>query len=223
MKPQSLLFDLDGTLVDSDPLHFEAFGAMLAPFGRALSHGDYLGHVMGKSNARIMDYLFPDRPDDHLRLADEKEALFRDRVAAHGLSPMPGLEALLDWAADEGVPTAVVTNAPRPNLDAMLAAAGLAGRFDAIVLGDECARPKPDPLPYIEAMARLGATPARSIAFEDSVSGLAAAAGSGAHVFGVATGLDAQSLIRAGAHAVLNDFTDPALWRLLGRETLSAI
>ncbi len=94
----------------------------------------------------------------------------------------------------------------------MLAAAGLAHRFDTVVIGEECERPKPDPLPYQEAMRRLGVTPSRSVAFEDSRSGLRAARGAGAHVFGVSTALTPAELLQAGAHQVIPDFTDPALW-----------
>ncbi len=94
----------------------------------------------------------------------------------------------------------------------MLAAAGLADRLPALVIGDECERAKPDPAPYRAAMAALGVTPSRSVAFEDSRSGLRAARGSGAHVFGMTTGLAADELTQAGAHQVIADFTDPALW-----------
>jgi beta-phosphoglucomutase-like phosphatase (HAD superfamily) len=97
----------------------------------------------------------------------------------------------------------------------MLAAIGFADRIGTLVIGEECARPKPDPLPYREAMARLGVTPARAIAFEDSPSGLRAARASGAHVVGLATGLPEARLLAAGAHRVIADFTDPALTGVL--------
>ena len=106
----------------------------------------------------------------------------------------------------------MVTNAPRANAEAMLAAAGLAARLPLLVIGEELPRAKPDPLPYQEAMRLLGVTPARSVAFEDSGSGLRAARASGAHVFGLTTGLAPDALRQAGAHKVIADFTDPALW-----------
>ena len=112
----------------------------------------------------------------------------------------------------------MVTNAPRDNAVAMLAAAALAHRLPTVVIGDECARPKPDPAPYRAGMAALGATPSRAVAFEDSRSGLRAARAAGAHCFGLTTGLAAAELLNAGAHATIADFTDPALWAHL--ETL---
>jgi beta-phosphoglucomutase len=125
------------------------------------------------------------------------------------VEPVAGIHALLDWAAEAGAGTAVVTNAPRENARAMLAAAGLAGRLTELVIGDECPRAKPDPFPYQEAMRRLGVTPAASLAFEDSRSGLRAARGSGARVFGVTTALPAAELLQAGAHDTIADYTDP--------------
>ena len=94
----------------------------------------------------------------------------------------------------------------------MLAAASLAHRLPTVVIGDECARPKPDPEPYRAAMRALGVTPSRSVAFEDSRSGIRAARDAGAFVFGMTTGLAPEALAAAGAHAAIADFTDPALW-----------
>ena len=210
MSRAALLFDLDGTLVDTDHLHHAAFAAILAEDGRRLSLADYRDRIMGMPNVEIMAWLMPEAPERHAEIADRKEAAYRDMLAAE-IEPVAGARALLDWAEAEGLAVAVVTNAPRPNAEAVLAAAGLADRFATLVIGDECDRPKPDPLPYQEAMRRLGVTPSNSIAFEDSRSGLRAARGSGAHVFGLTTALTAEQLLQAGAHAVIPDFTDPAL------------
>ena len=217
MTRLALLFDLDGTLVDTDHLHHAAFAAILAKRGEDLSLADYRTHIMGQPNHAIIGRYFPG--EDGPAIADRKEAMFRASLAT-SVVPVAGVDALLDWAAAHGAGTAVVTNAPRENAAAMLAAAGLAGRLGEIVIGDECARPKPDPAPYQEAMRRLGTTPSRAVAFEDSRSGLRAARGSGAHVFGVATGLAPDDLTAAGAHQVIADFTDPALWAHL--ETMRA-
>lgn len=216
MTGASLLFDLDGTLVDTDPLHHAVFDEMLADRG-GLSLDDYRTHIMGQSNPAIMSRLFPDREAEHDALADAKEAAFRARIGT-GLTPTPGLAGLLDWAAAAGIPVAVVTNAPRENAVAMLAALGLTDRFATLVIGPECARAKPDPLPYRTAMRHLGALPSRSLAFEDSRSGVRAASGSGAYAFGIRTALDDHALRQAGADATLKDFTDPVLWQKLERD-----
>ena len=210
MTPLALLFDLDGTLLESDRLHYEAFSDLLAEYGRAITWDDYTGRIMGRPNAELMVDIFPDHSAEHKALADRKEAMFRDRLAA-SVDPVPGIHDLLDRAEADGIRVAVVTNAPRVNAEAMLAATGLAARFPTLVIGEECERSKPDPLPYLTAMRALGVTPSRSTAFEDSRAGLRAARSSGAHVFGMTTGLDAAELLRSGAHHAIADFTAPAL------------
>jgi len=126
-----------------------------------------------------------------------------------------GLTQLLDWAAAKNVKTAVVTNAPRANAEMMLAALRLETRFPVVVIGDELARGKPDPLPYTTALQRLDAHADRSLAFEDSRSGIAAASAAGIFTFGMTTGLDEATLQAAGAHAAIRDFADPLLLRTL--------
>jgi beta-phosphoglucomutase len=210
----ALLFDLDGTLVDTDHLHHAAYVALLRERGETLSLADYRTHIMGHPNEAIMARYFPGRDAEHAAIAARKEAMFRASLAA-SVAPVTGIHALLDWAEAEDVGCAVVTNAPRANAEAMLAAAGLASRLPTLVIGDELARQKPDPLPYREAMRLAGATPSRSVAFEDSGSGLRAARASGAYVFGMASGLAPDELRTAGAHQVIADFTDTALWAYL--------
>jgi HAD superfamily hydrolase (TIGR01509 family) len=204
----ALLFDLDGTLVDTDHLHHGAFATIMAERGRELSLDDYRAGIMGQPNEAILDRFFP---GEDRAILDRKEAMFRASLAA-SVEPVAGIHALLDWAEATGAGCAVVTNAPRDNAVAMLAAAGLAHRLPTVVIGEECTRPKPDPAPYRAAMTALGATPSRAVAFEDSRSGLRAARAAGAHVFGLSTGLDRDALKEAGAHEVIADFTSPALW-----------
>jgi beta-phosphoglucomutase len=216
MRPPALLFDLDGTLVDTDPLHLAAIRDVFAPFGVAVDDETYATRIMGQSNAAIGAAFLPDESVETRRaVLDRKEALFR--AALSDAAPRPGVPELLDWAARTGAPTAIVTNAPRANADGILAAIGLTGRFGTLVIGDELARAKPDPLPYRTAMERLGTTPEASIAFEDSLSGLRAAAASGAHVFALRGALPDAAL--ADAHEIIDDFTAPALWRRLSGET----
>ena len=211
MTRAALLFDLDGTLVDTDLLHHAAFASILAERGRDLGLAEYRSRIMGQPNDAILADFFPGESGEVL---DRKEAMFRASLASQ-VTPVAGIHALLDWAEATDTGTAVVTNAPRANAEAMLAAAGLAVRLTLLVIGDECSRPKPDPAPYRTAMAALGATPSRSVAFEDSRSGLRAARSAGAHVFGMTTGLGPEQLLQAGAHEAIPDFAAPALWRRL--------
>ena len=130
---------------------------------------------------------------------------------------MPGLTALLDRAEAEGHGLAVVTNANPLNAEAMLQAIGERARFEVVVSGEKCARGKPHPDPYLTAMQRLGMPPEACIAFEDSPAGIRSARDAGARVIGIRSSLSHDALIAAGAHASIQDFTDPALEEQLDR------
>ena len=214
MARPALLFDLDGTLLDTDPLHFAIFVELFAERGIAIDHAHYLAEIHGRLNADLFGKAFPG--EDAAALSDRKEAIFRDRMGG-SYPAMPGAAALLDRARAAGWRTAVVTNAPRANAEAMLAAIGLAAAFDLVVIGDECARGKPHPDPYATAIDRLGSLPDRAIAFEDSPSGLASARAAGAFAVGVRSALDDAALRAAGAQASIRDFADPALDLVLAR------
>lgn len=217
----TLLFDLDGTLTDTDALHFEAYRRLLAPAGRAITHDDYRHRIMGAANEAIMAWLFPgESRARHLALAEEKESLFRAQLTT--VTPTPGLPALLDWAAQCGIRTAVVTNAPRANAEAMLDGLGLLRHFETLVIGDELARGKPDPLPYQTALDRLGRGAERALAFEDSRSGVESASRAGIPTIGMTTGLDEAALRAAGAIAAIADFNDPWLSARLASDYGSA-
>ncbi len=210
----ALLFDLDGTLLHSDPLHEQAFTDLLRGYGVQLAPGDYLRFIHGRENAAIFADLLPD--EDARALSLRKETMFRDNLGDWA-TPTAGLLALLDRAAREGWATAVVTNAPRINAEAMLAALDLTDRFNTLVIGEECRAGKPDPAPYLTALDRLDADPARSLAFEDSPSGIRAARGANLFTYGLRTSLSHDQLMQAGASASLADFTDPALLDPLSR------
>jgi beta-phosphoglucomutase len=210
----ALLFDLDGTLTDTDHLHLEAFRILLRDFGRTITLEHYKARIMGHANEEIWPELFPDEPAGRrIELSDRKEQLFRDQLES--LTPTPGVLAVLDWADANGVPYAVVTNAPRANAEMMLHGLGLDRRMTELVIGDELERAKPDPLPYRTGLQRLGAQPARALAFEDSLPGIRAASGAGIATYGIRTGHPDDALLGSGAVAAISDFTDAGLWRRL--------
>lgn len=217
MGKAALLFDLDGTMLVSDPIHVAVFADMLAPHGIAVDEAFYMARIHGRLNADIFAEFLPDHPDPQA-LSEAKEAEFRRRLP-RPFPATPGLAALVDRAAAEGVATAVVTNAPRVNAEVMLEAIGLQGRFGVIVTGEECARGKPHPDPYLTAMRLLDAAPGCCVAFEDSPSGIRAAKAAGAFTVGIRSALDQAALAAAGADLTLTDFTDPALDHILQRLT----
>jgi beta-phosphoglucomutase len=211
---RALIFDMDGTLADTDPVHIRAFVDFLAPFGITVDDEVYRTRITGRTNDRIFADLLPDRSaDERRRLSEEKEALFR-RMSPD-LAPLAGLVDLLDWAEARGLRIALVTNGPRANVVHTLDVLGIAERFAVTVAGEDVARGKPDPLPYRTALERLGLAPDEAIAFEDSPAGLKAAKAADLVTVGVLTGQTAEALTALGADLTVQDFTDAGLKRLL--------
>ncbi len=214
----SLLFDLDGTLADTDATHFAAFGAVFADYGVTLSWDAYRTQVMGVGNREIAArFLGHVPPSEHGTIMDRKEAVYRTLVTH--IEPVPGLMALLDWADAEAIPCAVVTNAPRASANLVLKALGIGDRFHAIVFGTELPYTKPHPLPYLEALRLVGARAENSVAFEDSGSGIAAALAAGLPVIGMTTSLEAAAVMELGATLAARDLTDAAIVHFVRQRT----
>lgn len=218
LKPgAALLFDIDGTLADTDEFHREAYNEVMKPWGEVFDQARYVREIMGFANVDIAARLLPNESDARRReISDLKEATFRRLVQGH-VKPKPGLMALLDRADAAGIPMAAVTNAPRPNAAMMLEALGIIHRFKRIVIGDELAQGKPHPLPYLEGLRHLGAKAESSLAFEDSRSGIRSAVGAGLATIGLATGLEHAQLIESGCVEAIDDFRDAAVAQWLGK------
>ncbi|MBV8443615.1 MAG: HAD family phosphatase [Hyphomicrobiales bacterium] len=210
----ALLFDLDGTLVDSDTQHLAAFQRAFARHGIELGASEYAAKVMGASNAMIARaFLSHLTPTQQAATIEAKEEDYRNSLDE--VEPIAGAVALLDFADRHRLERAVVTNAPRANAEKVLAALGIGERLPIVVIGSELPRSKPDPLPYLKGLERTGADAGRSVAFEDSLSGVRAAAAAGLAAVGLTTTLGADVLLAAGATIAAADFTDPQIWALI--------
>lgn len=211
----ALLFDLDGTLTDTDKLHLVAIQQLLwEEDARPFTEEEFEVLCSGRANPELCALLFPERSiEAHRAFADRKEARFR--ALSQTLEPIAGLMDLLAWAQEHGVGRVVVTNAPRANADHMLAALGLQEAFASVVVAEELPRAKPDPLPYLTGLERLGASSEQALAFEDSIPGLTAAKAAGLFTVGLATSQSEAALLAAGADLVIDDFTDARLWQVI--------
>lgn len=211
-----LLFDLDGTLAQTEHIHLAAFNALLAQSGRSLDEQAFVRHVSGRANDDIMAFLFPqEAAEKRLRLAAAKEASFRDIAAAGGVAATPGAASLLQWARARHVATGLVTNAPRANAEMMIGVLGLADAFDVVVSADELAHSKPHPRPYLAAIEILGLSAAATVAIEDSLTGIAAARAAMIGVIALVTAQTAASLSTSGATLVVDSLTDARLYDYL--------
>ena len=211
---RALIFDMDGTLVDTDELHFGAYVQVFADLGRSLTRPEYNLRMAGRPNMEILREYFPDATDTCRRdLANLKEETFR--TMSPEWKPLAGLGKLLAWRKERGLEQALVTSAPRDMAAHLLRAVGLTGTFDVEVYADELPRGKPDPLPYLTALEQLNLKAGQCLVFEDSLFGVMSAVEAEIFTVGVATTQRPALLTEAGAELVIRDFTDPALWRLL--------
>jgi len=202
---KALLFDMDGTLADTEPFHIEALRRVVGAHGVALDVTRFHARYSGLASIEVARQLFPAAKPAHLQaIVREKERLFRE--LAHEVRPMPGLKALLDGAASGGLRLALVTNAPRLNIRFLLRHLGLEDVFDTVVSAATLPRSKPHPLPYRTALDRLGVPPDQAIAFEDSVAGVRSSVAAGVRCIGITSTARAEALIDAGAAKTIPDF-----------------
>lgn len=189
---RAVLFDMDGTLVETEELWGEAMAALAVELGGTMS-ADARQRTVGTSMRTAMQVLHADvgvsRTEDQTRedarwVEEETAAL----MASRGMPWRPGARDLLTAVRDAGLATALVTTTPRRVatlvLDRITAELGCSP-FDVTVCGDEVPARKPDPAPYRQAMAALGVTPDRCVVVEDSLVGTTAGLAAGAAVLGV--------------------------------------
>ncbi len=213
---RALLFDLDGTLAETDSLHLPTWVDVLGPYGIEVDERFYKESLSGRSNSKIVQDLLPClSAEEGRKLADVKEASFRER--AHELEPLPGLLDFMKEGKSRGISLALVTNAPEENVEAIVLALELREFFDEVVLSDEVGPVKPDPAPYRAALDKLGISPEKALAFEDSTSGISSSVAAGIPTVGIASTQEPETLEEAGAFMAAKDFTGPEIRRLLER------
>lgn len=183
----ALVFDMDGVIVDSNPLHRATWREYNRRYGLATTE-EMLERMYGKRNDRIVRDFYGDglTGPEVSRRGAEKEALFR-QLARGRVEQMlvPGVREFIQRY--RAVPMALASNAEPENIDFILEESGLRPYFSVVVDGSQVSNPKPDPEIYLLAASQLGAIPGNSIVFEDSYSGLDAALAARMRVVGILT------------------------------------
>jgi len=184
--PGGVLWDLDGTLIDSAAHHWVAWRDTLAAEGRRVQPGDF-ADTFGKRNDELLRQLFGRELDAGWieRVSDTKERAYRLLVREQGLEAAPGAFEWLARLHEAGWKQGLASSAPLPNIDAVFEALALGRFLDAVVSADEVGRGKPDPAIFLEAARRLGLPPARCVVVEDAPAGLEAARRAGMPSVGV--------------------------------------
>lgn len=195
---EAVVFDMDGVLVDTEPLHYATACALVAPAELAMSEYERFIGTHGFGDWLHATYNIP--KDEIRRRSSE---LFFAQLEADGLEPMPGAAALIDEILALPLRTAVVTMTQPDWTEATLRASGLRDRFEVIVTVRDVEHGKPAPDLYLHAAERLGVDPLCSLAIEDSVHGIASASAAGMHVVQLRQATYVPEL-QPAAHAVID-------------------
>lgn len=215
--PSALIFDLDGTLIDSEPLHRRTWSMAFAEAGVALD-AETQEWLQGRTGPQVIERL---RAMDEPWAASFDPEVLIDRKRATYLELMPtelraitGVDEFLRARKAEGVPLALVTSARLKLVGQIMLLFNWRNVFSTLVGVDHVSNPKPHPEPYLHACSRMKLRPADCLVFEDSLPGIESAVGAGARVCGVtggpSGGLTERELRDAGARWVIDDFRDSA-------------
>jgi beta-phosphoglucomutase len=210
IEPCAVIWDVDGTLVDTAQMHFDAWVRLAGEMGRPFSKDDFAA-TFGRRNPEIIRYLFREEFTDLqvAEIGERKENYYR-AVAESGVELLPGVRQLLEGLHQRGVLQAVGSSAPRANLDLILKITKSDEFFEAIVGMEDTTRGKPDPEVFLVAAKKLGIPLNRCIVFEDAVAGVQAAKAGGMKCVAVtfAGHHPAERLREAGADCVVKCFTE---------------
>lgn len=214
--PAAILFDMDGTLLDSEHLHWDSAMEVIAKFRRKESPAPRIQDWIGWNETEFWTAMRADfdLEPDHAELTDLRSKIFAQLFEEEGPQWMPGVMPLLESLRRTGLPMAVVTAAPRQQLD-MVAEHGEFGRWFQTWLSGETDTPrsKPHPDPYLEAAQRLEVAAKDCLAIEDSPTGTASAAGAGCYTIAVPS-LPLPAELFAAANRIMLDLREVRTWLL---------
>jgi beta-phosphoglucomutase len=172
----AVLWDLDGTLVDSEEYHWRAWRDTMSAEGIALTYEEFRSTFGQRNDAILRRWLGANADPERMeRIGNSKEEHYRRLVRGGGLDPLSGAAEWVRRLHGEGWKQAVASSAPRLNIEVVLEVIGLADQFEATVSAEDVQHGKPDPQVFLLAASRAGASPARSVVVEDAAAGIEAA------------------------------------------------
>ena len=205
-----IIFDFDGVIVDSHPVHIEAWKAFFRSAGKAVGDEELSFVTEGAKREEILRRFLGDLTPEQIELyGAEKERLYQARASEVKL--IRGVAEFLGQVDVAGVPVAVATSGSRNRVERTLEAFGLLHRFRAIVTAEDVAKGKPDPALFLLAASRLRAAANQILECEDAIAGVCAARAAGMKCMAIAANGRRKLLQEAGADLVIEDFTQTGL------------
>jgi beta-phosphoglucomutase family hydrolase len=220
---KAVLWDMDGTLINSEELHWTAWRQTMANEGIFITRGQFLSSFGQRNDSIIPAWIgSAATPEEVERIGEAKEQLYRQLVREVGIAPEPGVAAWLHRLHNDGWRQAIASAAPRANIDTILETLSLSDVFQGIVSAEDVHRGKPDPEVYLIAASRVGVPPERCIVVEDAVAGIEGARRAGMRSVGVShNGKDLQADIVVESLGLLeSDAFDRLLSRMQSRDAL---
>lgn len=201
------LFDWDGVIIDSSAAHERSWELLAEEEGLYLPPDHFL-KGFGRKNAYIIPNIlkWTEDPAEIQRLADRKEAIYREIIRESGIEPLPGVTKLLRELKEAGIPCSVGSSTPRINIDTIIEIIGLKDYFQAITTAEDVTHGKPHPEVFLKAAAKIQRAPEHCVVFEDAHFGIEAALAGGMKVIGVGTTHPKEELTKA--HLAVHRLTD---------------
>lgn len=183
---RAVLWDMDGTLIDSEELHWISWRDTMAKEGRSITREQFLSSFGQRNDSAIPRWLgVAATPERINSISQAKDELFRQLVRKNGISPLPGVKNWVHRLPERGWLQAIASSAPRANIEVVLEALAATHCFQGIVSAEDVRRGKPDPEVYLTAASRLGVSPGLCVVVEDAAAGVEGARSAGMRSIGV--------------------------------------
>jgi HAD superfamily hydrolase (TIGR01509 family) len=207
---RAVLWDVDGTLVDSAEYHWLTWREALAREHYALTRAQFESTFGQRNDTILRGYFGADFPTTEIeRIAETKETLYRELIRTRGIEPLPGVRDWLARLQADGWRQCIASSAPRLNVEAIMSALGIEEYFQAFASAEEVARGKPHPDIFLAAARKVNVNPSRAVVVEDAPAGLEGARRAGCHTVGVLSThatLEADIVVKTLAELHLDTF-----------------
>jgi beta-phosphoglucomutase family hydrolase len=172
---KAVIFDMDGTLIDSTKADFLAWQKLFSFYGKSLTYKEYVP-LLGIKSAQVVKEFLPLKNDEEIQMAlTRKLVFFHEYIAENGIYPVPYADVFLKQIKQLDIPVALATSSRKAKMEMVMTKVELVTLFDAIVTGGDVKNGKPAPDIFIKAAEKLGVRPQDCIVFEDASNGVKAA------------------------------------------------